>query len=112
MATQRADGIWLIASERSRSGPGRRHRQAVRGAPRISRKPFLTQFFLSLHLLSMTRWKKNNAVGVEPLILQGVHTGYGLALIHVNHSNGAVTHPWQIEETVLHEQVPLIGGED
>src|SRR5436309_1963101 len=105
-----AYGRWFRkqAERRSRRVVGRRHRQAVR----LHRKRLLIPIFLSLHLLSMTRWKKNNAVGVEPLILQGVHTGYGLALIHVNHSNGAVTHPWQIEEAVLDEEVPLIGGED
>ena len=58
----------------------------------------------------MTRWQKNNAVGVEPLILQSVHTGDGLALCHVDHSDRAVTHSRQIQETVLDKQVLLIGG--
>ena len=37
------------------------------------------------HMLSMARRQKNNAVGIEALILQRVHAGDGLALRHVDH---------------------------
>lgn len=49
----------------------------------------------------MTRRQKHNAIGVEALVLQGVHTGDDFTLCHVDHGDRAVTDSRQIQETVL-----------
>lgn len=73
-------------------------------------KPSCGVEILAYHLLLMTRRQKNNAVGIEALVLQRVHAGDRLALRHVDHRDRAVTHFRQIQETVLDKQVLLIGG--
>ncbi len=56
--------------------------------------------------------QQHDAVGIEPLRLQGVDAPQDLLLFQIDHRDRPVTHAFQIEQAILDEEVPFIGRQD